>query len=91
MDWCTLIEIAFILYLAIQLLRLVLSDCDLQLQWAEKFGKSTGDDISHFLKQQALCLFLAMHFFVVVVLWVFIPPTNNSCFVFFLIRLCAHL
>lgn len=42
MDWCTIIEIVVVAYIAIQILRLIFADCDLQLQWAEKFGRSTG-------------------------------------------------
>ncbi|KAH3859181.1 dehydrogenase/reductase SDR family member 7-like [Dreissena polymorpha] len=42
MDWFTAIEFLLIIYLVVQLLRLLIADCDLQLQWAEKFGKSTG-------------------------------------------------
>lgn len=42
MDWCTLVWIAFVTYIVTQLFRLIFADCDLQLQWSEKFGKSTG-------------------------------------------------
>ena len=42
MDWCTILELCVIAYLLVQILRLVYTDCDLQLQWAERFGKSTG-------------------------------------------------
>jgi hypothetical protein len=47
MDWCTLIEIVVVAYIAIQILRLIFADCDLQLQWAEKFGRSTGEKMMH--------------------------------------------
>ena len=42
MDWCTILELCVIAYLLVQILRLIYTDCDLQLQWAERFGKSTG-------------------------------------------------
>lgn len=42
MDWCTCLELVFVAYFIIQLVRLVFADCDLQLQWSEMFGKSTG-------------------------------------------------
>lgn len=42
MDWCTTIELVAVTYIVIQLVRLALADCDLQLQWADKLGKSTG-------------------------------------------------
>ena len=42
MDWCTILELCVIAYLLVQILRLAYTDCDLQLQWAERFGKSTG-------------------------------------------------
>ena len=42
MDCCTVLELGIVVCLLVQILRLVFTDCDLQLQWAEKFGKSTG-------------------------------------------------
>ncbi|KAL4237768.1 Dehydrogenase/reductase SDR member 7 [Mactra antiquata] len=41
MEWLCIIETLFFGYIIVQFLRLVFSDCDLQLQWAEKLGKST--------------------------------------------------
>jgi hypothetical protein len=38
---CALPVITLIVVI-VQLVRLALSDCDLSLQWAEKFGKSVG-------------------------------------------------
>lgn len=42
MEWCTIFQLLVVLYIIVQILRLALGDCDLQLQWAEKLGKSTG-------------------------------------------------
>ncbi|WAR18269.1 DHRS7-like protein [Mya arenaria] len=42
MDFCTAIEILAVAVAVIQILRLIFTDCDLQLQWAEKFGQSTA-------------------------------------------------
>ncbi|XP_053376864.1 dehydrogenase/reductase SDR family member 7-like [Mercenaria mercenaria] len=42
MDWCTIVEVAVVAYIVLQLVRLLFADCDLQLQWTDKFGRSTG-------------------------------------------------
>lgn len=46
MDWYIILVLSIVLFLLVlflvQIVRLFCADCDLQLQWAEKFGKSTG-------------------------------------------------
>ena len=54
MEWLTLLQLGVVLYIIIQLVRLLLADCDLQLQWAEKFGNSTGTSINVLLLIKAM-------------------------------------
>ena len=46
MDWYIILVLSIVLFLLVlflvQIVRFFCADCDLQLQWAEKFGKSTG-------------------------------------------------
>ncbi|XP_062590643.1 dehydrogenase/reductase SDR family member 7-like [Saccostrea cucullata] len=42
MDWLSVIVMLLVVGMIVQCVRLFLSDCDLELQWAEKFGYATG-------------------------------------------------
>jgi hypothetical protein len=48
MEWLAGILVTFVICLIVQCVRLFLSDCDLELQWAEMFGYSTGKVFKRF-------------------------------------------
>ncbi|KAK3591290.1 hypothetical protein CHS0354_004339 [Potamilus streckersoni] len=38
MDWLWILAVCIVIFLGVQIIRLAIADCDLSLQWAEKFG-----------------------------------------------------